>query len=72
MQMKGEYVKMKMDKERKAKEKKKQGETKSAIHSQNQDCVRRSWCLLKTSVKTGQTTYQTYVIVTDSLSLSLW
>ncbi len=38
--MKGEYVKMKMDKEREAKEtKKKQGETKRAIHSQNQNCI---------------------------------
>jgi hypothetical protein len=39
-QTKRVYVKMKMDKERKAKEKTKQGETKSTPHSQNQNFLR--------------------------------
>ncbi len=39
-----------MDKERKGKrdeEEEEEEETKNAIHSQNQNCVRRSQCLLK-------------------------
>lgn len=40
----------------KSEEDAKQGETNSAIHARNQNCIRRQRYLLKTAVKARQTT----------------